>query len=99
MIELTKEQLNELTDIHIDHFRNLIEHARLGTDLGKNVRVWECQEYLAIWQDVALVLRTGGNIIGEGGREIVDALQSGEYNYIVPGSDTEWDYSFNGLKL
>lgn len=99
MITLTKEQLIIIANNHVDNFTRLIEHYVLNTPVGKNVNLIECRMYLKIWSDVLTALMTNENIPPSGAIEIKDALHSGEYTDIVPGSDTNWTFEYNGEVL
>lgn len=99
MITLTKDELNILCNEHVDRYTRLIEHYVLGTPVGRNVNVPECQMYLQIWCDTQCSLNTNGSIAEDGKQEIRDALHSGEYADIVPGSDKEYIFEYNGIKL
>jgi len=78
-LEFTRDQLAKLAERHITRFNRLIASG------GRNVRVAECQRYLAIWQDIQDTVRA----YPEDTIPVMEAFKRNEKQEIVDAYNSE----------
>jgi hypothetical protein len=75
MTTLTKEKVLKLAESHIKMYERRIAHP------SPPVNVEQCQYYLRIWQSIKE--KGGENLIPVERGEILDAIDSGEYDRLL----------------
>lgn len=75
--ELSKETIAKIAEAHKHRFENLLSSG------GRNVRIGECEHYLAIWSVVAAHNRDGVPLEDEGRNELVEAICCGDYDHML----------------